>query len=141
MSSQVSSASLVAELKSLRERVMGISESVISTTDGLLVAADTATVHPESAAALTAAMLGLGTRTAAEFGVGELRDVVTRCSGGYVLVLAIGRQALLMILGDEGLDLTALHRESPAAVRRLADLLGIELPPSPGVSSRSVPGA
>ncbi|WP_034086899.1 roadblock/LC7 domain-containing protein [Streptacidiphilus albus] len=128
MSSQTSSASLVDELKSLRERIMGLSESVISTTDGLLVAADTATVHPESVAALSAAMLGLGQRTAAEVGVGGLRDVVTRCSGGYVVVLAIGGQALLMILGDEGLDIAALHRESPATVHRLAHLLGIALP-------------
>ncbi len=128
MSSQVSSASLVAELKSLRERVMGVSESVIATTDGLLVAADAATVHPESAAALTAAMLGLGKRTAAELGIGGLRDVVTRCGGGYVVVLAIGEQALLMVLGDEGLDIAALHRESPAAINRLAELLGIALP-------------
>ncbi|MFB7473797.1 MULTISPECIES: roadblock/LC7 domain-containing protein [unclassified Kitasatospora] len=125
MSSQTPTAVLVDELKSLRDRVMGISESVISTTDGLLVAADTAAVHPESAAALSAAMLGLGRRTAAEVGVGGLRDVVTRCNSGYVVVLAIGEQALLMILGDEGLDVAGLHRESPATVRRLSELLGM----------------
>ncbi|MEV7780828.1 roadblock/LC7 domain-containing protein [Kitasatospora sp. NPDC088351] len=125
MSSQTSPAALVDELKSLRDRVMGISESVISTADGLLVAADTAAVHPESAAALSAAMLGLGRRTAAEFGLGGLRDVVTRCNGGYVVVLSIGEQALLMILGDEGLDIAGLHRESPASVRRLGGLLGM----------------
>lgn len=118
-------SALVDELKSLRERVMGISESVISTADGLLVAADTATVHPESASALSAAMLGLGRRTAAEVGLGGLRDVVTRCNGGYVVVLAIGEQALLMVLGDEGLDVAGLHREAPASIRRLGGLLGV----------------
>ncbi|MER5356143.1 roadblock/LC7 domain-containing protein [Kitasatospora sp. NPDC002551] len=125
MSSQTPTAALVDELKSLRDRVMGISESVISTTDGLLVAADTAALHPESAAALSAAMLGLGRRTAAETGVGGLRDVVTRCNNGYIVVLAIGEQALLMILGDEGLDVPGLHRESPATIHRLSELLGI----------------
>ncbi|MFJ8039464.1 roadblock/LC7 domain-containing protein [Kitasatospora sp. NPDC096147] len=125
MTSQTPAAVLVGELQSLRDRVMGISESVISTADGLLVAADTAGVHPESASALSAAMLGLGRRTAAEFGVGGLRDVVTRCSGGYVVVLAIGDQALLMVLGDEGLDIAGLHRESAATVRRLGELLGL----------------
>ncbi|MFD7591237.1 dynein regulation protein LC7, partial [Kitasatospora sp. NPDC059811] len=73
MSSQTPTAVLVDELKSLRDRVMGISESVISTTDGLLVAADTAAVHPESAAALSAAMLGLGRRPPAPGGVGGRR--------------------------------------------------------------------
>ncbi|MFD7641343.1 roadblock/LC7 domain-containing protein [Kitasatospora sp. NPDC059795] len=125
MSSQTSPAAVVAELKSLRERVMGIAESVVSTADGLLVAADTAAVHPESAAALSAAMLGLGQRTAAEVGLGGLRDVVTRCNGGYVVVLAIGDRALLMILGDEGLDLAGLYRESPATIRRLGELFGL----------------
>ncbi|MFJ9948453.1 roadblock/LC7 domain-containing protein [Kitasatospora sp. NPDC091207] len=125
MSSQTSPAALVDELKSLRDRVMGISESVISTADGLLVAADTAAVHPESASALSAAMLGLGRRTAAEVGLGGLRDVVTRCNGGYVVVLAIGEQALLMILGDEGLDIAGLHREAPATIQRLGELLGM----------------
>lgn len=70
MSSRIPTTVLVDELHALRDRVMGVGESVISTADGMLVAADTATVHPESAAALAAAMLGLGRRTAAEFGVG-----------------------------------------------------------------------
>ncbi|MFJ8438922.1 roadblock/LC7 domain-containing protein [Kitasatospora griseola] len=125
MSSQITPTALEAELKSLRERVMGVAESVVATADGLLVAADTATVHAESAAALSAAMLGLGQRTANEVGLGGLRDVVTRCNGGYTVVLAIGDRALLMILGDEGLDITALHRESPATIHRLAELLGM----------------
>lgn len=50
---------------------------------------------------------------------------MTRCNGGYVVVLAIGEQALLVILGDEGLDVVGLHRESPATVRRLGELLGV----------------
>ncbi|HEY5836322.1 roadblock/LC7 domain-containing protein [Streptomyces sp.] len=114
---------LVASLKSLRERVMGVNETVISTADGLLVAADTATAQPESVAALAAATLGLGHRTAAEVGLGGLREVTARCNGGYVVVLAVGDHALLAILADEGLDLTGLQRESPATVDHLLSLL------------------
>ncbi|WNI14385.1 roadblock/LC7 domain-containing protein [Actinacidiphila sp. ITFR-21] len=114
---------LVSVLKSLRERVMGINETVIATADGLLVAADTATAQPESVSALAAAGLGIGRRTAAEVGLGGLRDVVTRCAGGYVVVLAVGDNALLVILADEGLDLAGLYRSSPVAVEHLATLL------------------
>ncbi|WP_333770682.1 roadblock/LC7 domain-containing protein [Streptomyces sp. IBSBF 2435] len=114
---------LTASLKSLRERVMGVNETVIATSDGLLVAADTATAQPESVAALAAASLGLGRRTAAEVGLGGLRDVVTRAHGGYVVVLAVGDHALLVILADEGLDLPGLHREAPAAVDHILSLL------------------
>ncbi|MGW6917955.1 roadblock/LC7 domain-containing protein [Kitasatospora sp. NPDC054939] len=125
MSSQIPTSVLVDELKSLRDQVTGVAESVISTADGLLVAADTAAVHPETAAALAAAMLGLGRRTAAEVGVGGLRDVVTRCNGGHVVMMAIGEQALLMVMGDEGLDIATLNRRSPATIRRLSELLGM----------------
>ena len=123
MSRQTSPEKLVDELKALRERVMGITESVISTADGLLVAGDTVSVQPESVAALAAASLALGRRTAAEVGLGGLRDVVARANGGYVVVMSIGDHALLAVLGDEGLDIAALHRECPASVDRLDKLL------------------
>jgi predicted regulator of Ras-like GTPase activity (Roadblock/LC7/MglB family) len=121
-----SASAMVDELKSLRARVLGISECEVSTADGLLVAADTATVHPESVAALAAATLGLGRRAAQEVGLGGLRDVITRCNGGYIVVLAIGEGALLVIMGDEGLDVPTLQRESPVTIKRLAELLNIE---------------
>jgi uncharacterized protein len=122
-----SASAVVDELKSLRAHVMGVAECVVSTADGLLVAADTATVHPESVAALAAASLGLGRRAAAEVGLGQLRDVITRCNGGYVVVLAIGEGALLAIMGDEGLDVPTLHRESPGAIERLGGLLNVKV--------------
>lgn len=123
MTVSASHEALVASLKSLREGVMGISETVIATSDGLLVAADTATAQPESVAALAAASLGLGRRTAVEVGLGGLRDVVTRCNGGYVVVLSVGDHALLVVMADEGLDLPGLYREAPATVDRILSLL------------------
>jgi uncharacterized protein len=123
MRRQGSTMDVTGELRALRERVMGVVESVVSTTDGLLIAADTASVHPESISALAAAALGLGHRTAAEAGVGALREVVTRCNGGYVVVHAVGGGALLVVIGDEGLDLAGLRRESPATIERLSAML------------------
>jgi uncharacterized protein len=55
-------------------------------------------------------------RLAIEVGQGTLRETVTRSSGGYVAIYAIGAAAVLVLLGDEGLDITRLHRESRAAV-------------------------
>ncbi|MEV7682287.1 roadblock/LC7 domain-containing protein [Streptomyces sp. NPDC088341] len=121
-------SSLVDVLASLRENVMGVSESVLSTTDGLLVAADADTVQPEAVAALAAATLGLGARMAEQAGAGALRDVVVRCGGGHVVVLAVGERALLSILGDEGLDVAALQRATPALAEELAGLLEGDVP-------------
>jgi predicted regulator of Ras-like GTPase activity (Roadblock/LC7/MglB family) len=48
---------------------------------------------------------------------------VTRSSGGYVAIYAIGTSAVLVLLGDEGLDVTRLHRESRSVVENLEKLL------------------
>ncbi|MFI9175023.1 roadblock/LC7 domain-containing protein [Streptomyces lincolnensis] len=119
--------SLTDILTSLRDRVMGISESVLSTVDGLLVHADVDTVHPESVAALAAATLGVGRRMADTAGVGALREVVARCGSGHVIVVAVGDRALLTVKGDAGLDLAAFQRESPAAVERLSRVLAADV--------------
>ncbi|AXG81303.1 roadblock/LC7 domain-containing protein [Streptomyces paludis] len=127
VTSPVPLGSLVEVLASLRERVMGASESVLSTADGLLVAADTDTVQPEAIAALAAATLGLGARMAQQADAGALRDVVIRCGGGQVIVLAVGDRALLSILGDEGIDVAALQRQAPVIVEELLGLLAADV--------------
>ncbi|MEH0418639.1 roadblock/LC7 domain-containing protein [Streptomyces sp. B21-083] len=114
-------------LTALRERVMGVSESVLSTVDGLLVVADADTVHPESVAALAAATLGVSRRIAEQAKVGALREVVARCGSGHVIVLAVGERALLTVVGDDGLDIAAFQRESPAAVEDLAKVLAADV--------------
>ncbi|WP_405821972.1 roadblock/LC7 domain-containing protein [Streptomyces sp. NBC_01390] len=126
--SQASQSSRLTDiLASLRERVMGVSESVLSTVDGLLVVADADTVHPESVAALAAATLGVSRRIAEQAKVGALREVVARCGSGHVIVLAVGERALLTVVGDDGLDIAAFQRESPATVEDLAKLLAADV--------------
>ncbi|WP_165845800.1 roadblock/LC7 domain-containing protein [Streptacidiphilus pinicola] len=120
----MSQEALVAEIRELRERVPGITDTAVAAVDGLLVAADTsAELDPESLAALAAAGLGLARRTAAVSGRGPLRQNVTHCAGGFAVIYAVGDTALLAVLGDEGLDLARLHRETGALVERLDDLL------------------
>jgi predicted regulator of Ras-like GTPase activity (Roadblock/LC7/MglB family) len=115
-------------LASLRDRVMGVSESVLSTADGLLVVADVESVHAESVAALAAATLGVGRRMADHTGAGPLREVVVRGGSGHVVVTSVGDRALLTVMGDEGLDLAAFQRESPAAVEELSKVLAEDVP-------------
>ncbi|WP_063771006.1 roadblock/LC7 domain-containing protein [Streptacidiphilus neutrinimicus] len=115
---------LVAEIRGLRERVPGITDAAVAAVDGLLVAADTAAeIDPESLAALAAAGLGLARRTAAVSRRGPLRRTVTHCGGGYAVIYGVGDTALLAVLGDEGLDLVRLQRETGALIERLDDLL------------------
>jgi hypothetical protein len=50
---------------------------------------------------------------------------VTRSSGGYVAIYAIGTSAVLVLLGDEGLDVTRMHRESRSVVENIEKLLAL----------------
>ncbi|MDX2629717.1 roadblock/LC7 domain-containing protein [Streptomyces scabiei] len=127
MTAHASTESLMDILASLRDRVMGVAESVLSTVDGLLVVADVDKVHPESVAALAAATLGVSRRMADQPGAGALREVVVRCGSGHVIVVAVGERALLTVMGDDGLDLAAFQRESPATVEQLSKVLAADV--------------
>lgn len=105
---------LLAELRALRDRVIGVTDTALASRDGLIICADTADLDPESMAALGAASLGLAQRMAAEVGKGLLRQAVTRSSGGYVAIYAVGSGALLMVVADVGVDIMRLDREATA---------------------------
>ena len=53
---------LLAELRALRDRVIGVTDTALASRDGLIICADTADLDPESMAALGAASLGLARR-------------------------------------------------------------------------------
>ncbi|WP_225993739.1 roadblock/LC7 domain-containing protein [Actinomadura rudentiformis] len=114
---------MLSELHTLRDKVTGLTDSAVASVDGILIASDTDEVRPDVLAALAAAALGLGKSTGKEVGMGELREVVTRCQSGHIVVYAIADSALLVILGDEGLDVARLHLESRPAVVRLRETL------------------
>src|ERR1022692_4498608 len=77
----------------------------------------------DNLAALAAAMLGVSQRMAAEAGHGVLHEAVPRSGGGYVGIYAVGALALLVLVGDSGLDSAKLHRESRPTVENLERLL------------------
>lgn len=115
---------LLAEMQALRERVTGITGSAVASRDGLNIRDDTGGLDADNLAALSASALSLAQRLASEAGQGTLRETVTRSSGGYVVVYAIGARAVLILIGDEGLDIARLHRESRGTVESIEKLLG-----------------
>jgi uncharacterized protein len=114
---------LLAEMRALRDRVIGITDTALASRDGLIIRADTADIDPDTLAALAAASLGLAQRMAVEVGKGTLRAALTRSSGGYVAVYAVGSGALLVVVADVGLDSVRLDREARATVESLEALL------------------
>ena len=94
----------------------------------MLIASDSTSIHPESMAALGSVALGPARRTASTARLGDLREVVTRCQSGHVVTSAIGERALLVLIGDEGLNTAGLHPQTRHTVEQLANLLDIPLP-------------
>ncbi|MFE0106856.1 roadblock/LC7 domain-containing protein [Streptomyces sp. NPDC059009] len=115
---------LTAYLRELRERWAGVTDSAVAAVDGLLIAADTQeSLDAEKLAALAAAELGLARRVTTATDRGALRRAICHGSQGPVAIYAVGDTAVLVVLGDEGLDLVRLHQESKAIVDRVDALL------------------
>lgn len=114
---------LLAEMRVLQDNVTGVTGTAVASRDGLIVRADTGGVDPDNLAAISATWLALTQRLSREVGQGSLREAMTRSAGGYVAVYAIGTRAVLVVIGDEGLDVTKLQRESPAAREAIEALL------------------
>jgi predicted regulator of Ras-like GTPase activity (Roadblock/LC7/MglB family) len=119
---------LVTEMRSLRERVPGVTGALVAALDGQLVAADLGPgpdsgVDPQSLARNAAASLGAARQVARLTGQGTLGQAITRASRGHVAVYPIGDVALLAVLGDDGLDLDDLHQKSRPALDQIRAIL------------------
>ncbi|KOU70037.1 dynein regulation protein LC7 [Streptomyces sp. MMG1533] len=115
---------LALEMRGLREQVTGITDTAVAAADGLLIAADTAdSIDPEGLAALAAAGLGLARRTSEATARGTLRRTVTYGSHGCAAFYAVGNTALMVVLGDEGIDVDQLHRATQPTLRRIDSIL------------------
>ena len=115
---------LALEMRGLREQVTGITDTAVAAADGLLIAADTAdSIDPEGLAALAAAGLGLARRTAQATARGTLRQTVTYGSHGCAAFYAVGDTALMVVLGDEGMDVDRLHLATQPALDRIGSIL------------------
>lgn len=114
---------LLAAMRALQEKVNGITGTAVASRDGLIVRADTGGVDPDNLAALAATWLSLAQRMSSEAGHGTLREAMTRSSGGAVTIYAVGTQAVLVLIGDEGLDTARLRRESQATLDTIKELL------------------
>jgi uncharacterized protein len=120
---------LLAEMRALQQRVPGITGTAVASRDGLIVREDTGGVNPDNLAAIAAAWLALSQRMSNEVGQGTLREAMTRGTGGSVNIFAIGSRAVLVLIGDEGLDTTRLYRETQVTVDAIRTLIADNTPP------------
>ena len=114
-------------VKRLRKMQTATPESVASavvSVDGLTMASALPTdVEEDRVSAMSAAMLSLGERIASELNRGALDQVYIHGDDGYVILSAIGTEAVLTALAQEEAKLGLVFLEMRRAAEDLAEFI------------------
>ncbi len=109
---------MIGRLRDLRASTPDIEASAVVSVDGLIIASDLPVdVEEDRVSAMSAAMISLGERIASELGRGTLDQVYIRGNNGYVILMAVGEEAVLTSLArsDARLGLVFLDMRRAAA--------------------------
>lgn len=111
-------------LKDLEIAVPQIQAVAIVSVEGLPIAsALPADVDETMIAAMTAAMLSLGERAAAELNKGELEQVYIKGKEGYVVAMGAGDNAVLTLSASKDAKLGMIFLEMERAAKKIAELV------------------
>ena len=109
---------IVDRLHQLQASAPDIEATAVVSADGLTIAsALPKQIEEDRVAAMSAAMLSLGERIASELQRGTLAQVYVKGENGYVILIAIGENAVLTALTSESAKLGLVLLE----MRRTAD--------------------
>ena len=87
---------MVARLRDLQAGTPDIEGSAVVSVDGLIMASSLpADIEEDCVSAMSAAMLSLGERIAQELSRGILEEIYIKGSRGYILLMAVGEEAVL----------------------------------------------
>jgi predicted regulator of Ras-like GTPase activity (Roadblock/LC7/MglB family) len=115
---------MVARLKDLQVSTPDIEASAVVSVDGLIIAsALPGDVEEDRVSAMSAAMLSLGDRIAGELGRGVLDQVYIRGASGYVILTAVGEEAVLTVLARQGAKLGLVFLDMRRAAEDLNRLI------------------
>ena len=116
---------MVTRLRDMQAASPDIIASAVVSVDGLIMAsALPGDVEEDRVSAMSAAMLSLGERIATELGRGSLDEVYIRGEDGFVLLTAVGEEAVLTALAREEAKLGLIFLEMRRAAEDLAKLVG-----------------
>ncbi len=115
---------MVARLESMQAAVPDIEASAVVSVDGLVIAsALPADTEEDRVSAMSAAMLSLGERIATELGRGTVEQVYIKGDNGYVVLTAVGEDAVLTVLARKEGKLGLIFLEMRRAAEDLARLV------------------
>jgi predicted regulator of Ras-like GTPase activity (Roadblock/LC7/MglB family) len=115
---------MVARLRDLQVGTPDIEASAVVSVDGLIIAsALPPDVEEDRVSAMSAAMLSLGERIAGELGRGLLDQVYVRGANGYVILSAVGEEAVLTVLARQDAKLGLVFLDMRRAAEDLSRLI------------------
>ena len=115
---------MMDRLQDLQGGTPGVEASAIVSADGLVIASSLQEgMEEDLIAAMSAAMLSLGDRIASELQRGVLDQVYVKGEHGYILLTAIGEEAVLTILAGPTARLGMVFLEMRRAVLGLEQLI------------------
>ena len=115
---------MVERLRELQAISPDIEASAIVSVDGLTIASALPQgIEEERVSAMSAAMLSLGERIAMELGRGRLEQVYIKGENGYVILMAVGDEAVLTVLAREQAKLGLIFLDMRRAVQELETLV------------------
>lgn len=115
---------LVARLRDLQASSGDVEAAAIVSVDGLSIATSLPAGYEEDrVSAMSAAMLSLGERIVSELGRGSLKQVYVKGENGYVILFAVGEEAVLTVLTRRDARLGLIFLDVARAVQDLAQLL------------------
>lgn len=131
-------AEVRGQIRDLCGRLPHVTDVLVATVDGLLVAHEASRharfVEPDTIAAMSAAQLGLGQQIARGAAQGDFLETVTRTAGGYLAVFAAGSDALLTVTAGTELNIGRLHHEARPVAERVGALIASAEPQhAPGI--------
>lgn len=116
------SQKLVDALRDLQISSPDIEGSAIVSVDGLSIAtALRQDIEEDRVSAMSAAMLSLGERIAVELGRGALDQVYIRGEYGYVILMAVGADAVLTVMAREKAKLGLLLHDMTRTVHDMQE--------------------
>lgn len=115
---------LVDRLRDMQASSPDIEGSAIVSVDGLSIASALhQEIEEDRVSAMSAAMLSLGERIASELGRGILEQVYIRGENGYVLLMAVGEEAVLTVMARKEAKLGLILLDMKRAVADLVALI------------------
>ncbi len=116
---------LVRRLQELQMNTPDVEATILVSVDGLTMASSLpGGTEEDRIAAMSAAMLSLGERIASELGRGMLDEVYVKGEQGYVVLRAVGEEAVLTVLARKKTKLGLLFLDMRRASTDLAAILG-----------------